>query len=55
MILIVDVTYIFLILSRFFSVGSFAWKASWGPQYHQSMTIGICALVFSSSLAICEF
>lgn len=32
-------------------VGSFAWKAQWGPAYHQSMFIGIAALAFSSSLA----
>ncbi|PAV24167.1 MFS general substrate transporter [Pyrrhoderma noxium] len=32
-------------------VGSFAWKAEWGPEYHQSMFIGIAALTFSSVLA----
>ncbi|KAI5119172.1 hypothetical protein M0805_008655 [Coniferiporia weirii] len=33
-------------------IGSYAWKAQWGPQYHQSMIIGICALSFSSVLAL---
>ncbi|KAI5120277.1 hypothetical protein M0805_005334 [Coniferiporia weirii] len=32
-------------------VGSFVWKAEWGPQYHQSMKIGIASLVVSISLA----
>ncbi|EJD08021.1 MFS general substrate transporter [Fomitiporia mediterranea MF3/22] len=32
-------------------IGSYAWKAKWGPQYHQSMVIGIAALTFSSFLA----
>jgi len=32
-------------------VGSFVWKAAWGPQYHQSMEVGIAALAFSSLLA----
>lgn len=33
-------------------IGSYAWKAEWGPQYHQSMFIGIAALAFSSALAL---
>ncbi|KAL5504714.1 hypothetical protein ACEPAH_7377 [Sanghuangporus vaninii] len=32
-------------------VGSFVWKASWAPEYHQSMIISIVALTFSSVLA----
>ncbi|KAI5120275.1 hypothetical protein M0805_005332 [Coniferiporia weirii] len=32
-------------------VGSFVWKAEWGPQYHQSMKIGIASLCLSVSLA----
>ncbi|THG96229.1 hypothetical protein EW145_g7814 [Phellinidium pouzarii] len=32
-------------------VGSYAWKVQWGPQYHQSMIIGICALAVSSVLS----
>ncbi|KAL5521337.1 hypothetical protein ACEPAG_9261 [Sanghuangporus baumii] len=33
-------------------VGSFAWKAEWGPAYHQSMFIGIGSLALSTLLAI---
>jgi len=33
-------------------VGSYAWKAQWGPGYHQSMEIGIASLAFSSVLAL---
>ncbi|KAL5512622.1 hypothetical protein ACEPAG_3275 [Sanghuangporus baumii] len=32
-------------------IGSYAWKAKWGPQYHQSMAIGIASLAFSTLLA----
>ncbi|KAI5120276.1 hypothetical protein M0805_005333 [Coniferiporia weirii] len=32
-------------------IGSFVWKAKWGPQYHQSMKIGITSLTPSVSLA----
>ncbi|KAL5483142.1 hypothetical protein ACEPAI_8371 [Sanghuangporus weigelae] len=32
-------------------VGSYAWKAEWGPLYHQSMAIGIAACSFSSFMA----
>lgn len=37
------------------SIGSYAWKAAWGPEYHQSMEIGIAALAFSSFLALSKF
>ncbi|KAH8115418.1 MFS general substrate transporter [Phellopilus nigrolimitatus] len=33
-------------------IGSYVWKTAWGPEYHQSMEIGIAALVFSSVLAL---
>ncbi|KAI0055452.1 MFS general substrate transporter [Artomyces pyxidatus] len=33
-------------------IGSFTWKAAWGPEYHPSMYIGIAAMVLSSSLAL---
>ncbi|KAJ8079920.1 hypothetical protein PM082_016745 [Marasmius tenuissimus] len=33
-------------------IGSFAWKAEWGPKYHQSMFICLCSLVLSSILAL---
>ncbi|KAF8448652.1 major facilitator superfamily domain-containing protein [Boletus edulis BED1] len=32
-------------------MGSYVWKASWGPDYHQSMIIAICSLVLSVFLA----
>ncbi|KAL5512623.1 hypothetical protein ACEPAG_3276 [Sanghuangporus baumii] len=32
-------------------IGSFVWKASWAPEYRQSMIISIVALTFSSILA----
>ncbi|KAJ6614797.1 MFS general substrate transporter [Mycena sp. CBHHK59/15] len=32
-------------------MGSYTWKAAWGPQYHQSMTISLSAMVFSTFLA----
>ncbi|KAA1470620.1 MFS general substrate transporter [Dentipellis sp. KUC8613] len=32
-------------------IGSFTWKAEWGPDYHQSMFIGIASLLFSTALA----
>jgi len=38
----------------FCSAGSFAWKAEWGPDYHQSMYIGISSLVLSIFLALGE-
>ncbi|ETW74943.1 major facilitator superfamily [Heterobasidion irregulare TC 32-1] len=33
-------------------IGSFTWKAEWGPEYRPSMLIGIAALTFSSLLAL---
>jgi len=33
-------------------IGSYAWKAEWGPNYHQSMIIGLASLAFSSVLAL---
>ena len=32
-------------------IGSFVWKASWGPSYHNSMIIATVALVVASLLA----
>ncbi|KAG6919226.1 hypothetical protein DXG01_008021 [Tephrocybe rancida] len=32
-------------------IGSFTWKAEWGPRYHQSMAISLAALAFSTLLA----
>ncbi|KAN0081222.1 Major facilitator superfamily domain containing protein [Tylopilus felleus] len=31
--------------------GSYIWKANWGPDYHQSMIIALCALAFASFLS----
>ncbi|KAJ7643698.1 MFS general substrate transporter [Roridomyces roridus] len=33
-------------------MGSYTWKSEWGPLYHQSMIISLCALVLSSVLAL---
>jgi len=33
-------------------MGSYVWKAEWGPEYHQSMTISLVALVLSSLLSL---
>ncbi|KAF8496048.1 MFS general substrate transporter [Gautieria morchelliformis] len=33
-------------------IGSFIWKANWGPQYHQSMAIALCALALSTALSL---
>ncbi|KAJ7064314.1 MFS general substrate transporter [Mycena amicta] len=33
-------------------MGSYTWKAEWGPNYHQSMIISLCSLVFATSLAL---
>ncbi|THH09970.1 hypothetical protein EW146_g8523 [Bondarzewia mesenterica] len=33
-------------------IGSFTWKAEWGPDYHPSMIISLVALAISSSLAL---
>ncbi|PPR01382.1 hypothetical protein CVT24_006220 [Panaeolus cyanescens] len=32
-------------------MGSYTWKSAWGPQYHQSMVVSLCALVFSTFLS----
>ncbi len=34
------------------SISSFVWKSEWGPDYHQSMFIGIAALAFATALSI---
>ncbi|KAF8551300.1 MFS general substrate transporter [Imleria badia] len=31
-------------------MGSYIWKAEWGPEYHQSMVIALCAFVLASVL-----
>ncbi|GJJ12926.1 hypothetical protein Clacol_007173 [Clathrus columnatus] len=33
-------------------IGSFIWKVQWGPAYHQSMIISICALVLATALSL---
>ena len=33
-------------------IGSFTWKAEWGPEYHPSMFISLAALICSSLLAL---
>jgi len=33
-------------------IGSYVWQASWGPQYHQSMVIALCSLLFSTILGV---
>ncbi|KAN0084455.1 Major facilitator superfamily domain containing protein [Tylopilus felleus] len=33
-------------------MGSYTWKASWGPMYHQSMIIAICGLLLSIVLGL---
>ncbi|KAJ7643695.1 MFS general substrate transporter [Roridomyces roridus] len=33
-------------------IGSYSWKSEWGPLYHQSMIISLCALVLSSVIAL---
>ncbi len=35
-------------------ISSFVWKVEWSPKYHQSMFIGIAALVLGTSLATGE-
>ncbi|KAF8158961.1 major facilitator superfamily domain-containing protein [Mycena galopus ATCC 62051] len=34
------------------AMGSYVWKAEWGPEYHQSMIISLCGLVLSSLLSL---
>jgi len=33
-------------------MGSYTWKAEWGPKYHQSMIISLCSLVLSSVMSL---
>ncbi|KAI9459750.1 major facilitator superfamily domain-containing protein [Boletus coccyginus] len=33
-------------------MGSYIWKASWGPEYHQSMVIALCSFVLSTILGL---
>ncbi|KAJ6583907.1 MFS general substrate transporter [Mycena vulgaris] len=33
-------------------MGSYTWKAEWGPEYHQSMIISLCALVLSTVMSL---
>ncbi|KAJ7367001.1 major facilitator superfamily domain-containing protein [Mycena albidolilacea] len=33
-------------------MGSYVWKGGWGPKYHQSMVVSLCALVLSSMLSL---
>ncbi|KAH0829189.1 major facilitator superfamily domain-containing protein [Lanmaoa asiatica] len=33
-------------------MGSYIWKASWGPEYHQSMVIALSSLVLASVLSL---
>lgn len=35
-----------------FRMGSYTWKAEWGPDYHQSMIISFVALVISTILSL---
>ena len=41
-------------------VGSYLWKASWGPQYHPSMLIGLAGatmsivFAFGNGFLVCE-
>ncbi|KAG9312027.1 major facilitator superfamily domain-containing protein [Chiua virens] len=32
-------------------MGSYIWSSNWGPEYHQSMIIALCALAFASLLS----
>ncbi|KAJ7174844.1 MFS general substrate transporter [Mycena filopes] len=33
-------------------MGSYTWKATWGPKYHQSILISLCSLVLSSVISL---
>ena len=33
-------------------MGSYVWKATWGPEYHQSMIIALCAFVLAIVLGL---
>ena len=35
-------------------IGSFTWKAEWGPDYHPSMWISLGALLLTSALGLGE-
>ncbi|PBL03644.1 MFS general substrate transporter [Armillaria gallica] len=34
-------------------IGSYTWKAVWGPEYHKSMFISLAALAISTSVSFC--
>ncbi|KAK0223194.1 MFS general substrate transporter [Armillaria fumosa] len=34
-------------------IGSYTWKAVWGPEYHKSMFISLAALAVSTTVSIC--
>ncbi|KAK0193761.1 MFS transporter [Armillaria mellea] len=34
-------------------IGSYTWKAVWGPEYHKSMFISLAALAISTTVSIC--
>lgn len=36
---------------RFHRMGSYIWKSNWGPEYHQSMIIALCAFLFATFLS----
>lgn len=36
-------------------IGSYAWKAEWGPNYHQSMFIGLASLALSTVLGLSQY
>jgi hypothetical protein len=36
-------------------MGSYVWKAEWGPAYHQSMAISFGALGIATVLSVCEY
>jgi hypothetical protein len=35
-------------------MGSYVWKAEWGPAYHQSMAISFGALGIATALSVCK-
>ena len=41
--------------NTFFSrIGSYTWKSTWGPEYHQSTVISLSGLVLASLLSFGE-
>lgn len=46
---------VFILLNSTYRIGSFVWKASWGPSYHNSMIITTIALVVASMLAFSAY